>query len=187
MVVRFALAAAVSLGSVDTEVPPRVTPIVELATADRLRHAEVIRIERDFGRENVDVAIDAWMPAHDARRIEGVRMWWSDDVDRYPFSDRLRERLGIRYRRVRPDRWRVSVRAEGQRVTFDVALQGGRPRVLADVIIPGNRLVRQCRVDAAHLQARRVLGIAVGLRKMAVTCTGRSGKRHRGTVRPSRR
>ena len=104
MGVLFALAATAVLGSVDIEVPPRVTPIVELATAERLRHAEVIRIERDFGRKNVDVAIDAWMPAHDGRRIAGVRLWWSDDVDRYPFSDRLRERLGIRYRRVRPDR-----------------------------------------------------------------------------------
>lgn len=184
MAILLAWIAALTLSSVDTLLPPQVTPIAELAIPRRLRHAEVIQIERDFGRSDVNVALDAWIPAHDPTRIEGVRLWWSDEVDRYPFSDRLRRRVAIRYEQVRRDRWRVTVGGEGQRVVFDVALHEGRPALFADVMVRGNRVVRQCRADAALLKARRILGIPVGLRSMVLMCTAPDGTRHRGIVRP---
>jgi hypothetical protein len=64
-----------------------------------------------------------------------------------------------------------------------VALHERRPVAFADVTLPGGRLVRGCRVDAAKLYARRVLGIPVGLHTMVVTCTAPDGTVHRAPVR----
>lgn len=172
--------------SVERELPPRVTPIVELASVDRFRHAEVIQIERDFGRRNVNVALDAWMPAGKPKRIAAVRLWWSDAIDRFPFNDRVRRHVAIHTRRVRPDRWRITVAGDDQSIAFYVAMHRGRPALFADVVVAGGRVVRLCRADSATLHARRILGIPVGLGAMAVTCTASDGTRHRGTVRTRR-
>jgi hypothetical protein len=176
------LIASVKLSSVDLELPPRVTPIGELGSVERLRHTEVLQVERDFGRPNVNVALDAWMPADDAAEIDGVRLWWSDEVDRFPFSRDVREHLSIDYRRIKPAWWRISVVGDGQRFAFDVALHEGRPAAFADVMLPEGRLVRHCRAASAELRARRIFGIPVGLRSMVVTCTTPDGNVHRGSI-----
>jgi len=182
-----ALAATVLASSLDSELPPRITPIVELDTVERFHHAEVIQVRRDFGQPNVNVALDAWMPANDPRRIDAVRLWWSDEVDRYPFSERMLRHVTVDARRVRPDRWRITVGGDRQRMAFEVALHQGRPAAFADVQVAGDRVVRRCRAHTAELHARRVLGIPVGLGAMVVTCTAPDGTVHRGRVRVTRR
>lgn len=153
------------------ELPLGVTPIADLDAATDLRHAEVLEVHRDFGQPGVDIALDAWMAADGSDRIESVRLWWSDEVDRYPFSARMRKRIDIDYRRLRPDRVRVTVAGQGRRFAFDVALVEGRPVALAKVKPAGRPPVRDCRVDTAQLHARRVLGIPVGLQSMIVVCS----------------
>jgi len=180
-----AMVATVTLGSVELELPQGITPIADLDAVDRMRHAEVLQVERDFGQPNVNVAVDAWMPADDAKRIDAVRLWWSDEVDRYPFSDDVRRHLTIDYRRMKPSWWRIRVIGRHQSFAFDVALHDGRPAVFADVTLPSGRLVQHCRADSAQLHARRILGIPVGLRSMDVTCTARDGTVHHGSVRAS--
>jgi hypothetical protein len=180
-----AIVATVMLSSLDRELPPRITPIADLDALEQFRHTEVLQVERDFGQPNVNVALDAWTPVHDAGRIDGVRVWWSDEVDRYPFNARVRKQLAIDYRRVRADRWRIRVGGARKHFVFEVALHEGRPAVFADVTVAGGGVVRRCRADSAQLYALRVLGIPVGLREMVVTCTAPDGTVHRGTVRVS--
>lgn len=180
------LAAAVTLSSPLSEVPRGVTPIAELGAVDRLEHAEVLQVRRDFGQPDVNVALDAWLPRDGSHRIDAVRLWWSDAVERFPFSEGVYERLAIDVRRLSPERWRVTLNGEGQRVAFDVALDGDEPVALADVTLPDGRVERDCRVDAAQLYARRVLGIPVGLRSMIVSCTATDGAVHRAPVASDR-
>jgi len=72
-----------------------------------------------------------------------------------------------------------------QRFAFDIVIHDGRPAVFADIVLPGGRLVRHCRADAAQLRARRILGIPDGLQSLAVACTTSDGKVHHGRVRTS--
>src|SRR5262245_40977825 len=109
-----------------------------------MRHAEVLQVVRDFGRPEVNIALDAWRPADDAARIAAERVWWSDAVDRFPFNDHVLRHLVIDYQQIRPDRWRIRVEGDRKRFAFDVALYDGRPAVLADVVLRNGTTVRQC-------------------------------------------
>jgi hypothetical protein len=182
----FACVAVLLFGVVDRELPPQITPIAELDSVEQFRHAEVLQVRRDFGQSNVNVALDAWMPQHDDERIDAVRVWWSDEFDRYPFNAHVRKHLGIETRRVAPSRWRIAVAGDGKRFAFDVALHEGRPAVFADVVLDDGRVVRGCRAHDAFLQARRFLGIPIGIAAMTVSCTDHEGTRHRGSI-PMRR
>jgi hypothetical protein len=179
------LLAIVAATTIDRALPLDVTAIADLGAVEQLRHTEVLQVRRDFGRPNVNVALDAWTPHDDAGKIDGVRLWWSDEVDRYPFSTRMLRHLDIDYRRLGPHRWRVSVAGDGKRFAFDVALHDGRPAAFADVVLPGGRVVRRCRASSAELSARRILGIPVGVKRLVVTCTAPDGAQHRGAVRGS--
>lgn len=174
--------------------PIGITAIAELDTA-ALLHTEVLQVRRDFGSVGVNVALDAWTARDRSDRIDAVRMWWSDDVDRYPFSAKMLERMAVEYRRVAPERWRVGVGGEGKRVSFDVTLHEGKPAAFVDVEVQDGRVVRNCRAASARLHARRMLGIPIGLKVIEVTCTAPDGNVHRGSVpmrdirrlRPTRR
>jgi hypothetical protein len=183
--------AAATLGPLAVQAPPaEVTPIEELGAADGSTHVEILAVTRDFGHDGVDVALDAWMPTregHDAppRRIDDVRIWWTDHIDRYPFSERTRRRLSIEYQRLGPARWRIEVAGRGRQrgFVFDVRLHEGRPAAFADVVLPDGREVHDCRAQAATLYAQRVFGLVVGLREMVVTCVAPDGAVHRAEIR----
>jgi hypothetical protein len=173
----------VAAGSVAAALPERVTPIADLDTVAGLQHEEVLQVGRDFGQPNVNVAVDAWLRADDPRRIDGVRVWWSDEVDRYPFSEEVLRHLAIEYRQLKPDQWRIAVGGGRRRFAFDVAVHEGRPALFADVVLRGGRVVRHCRAASARLRARRVFGIPAGLQSLDVTCTADDGAVHQGHVR----
>lgn len=177
------LLAALATTPFERELPLQVTPIAELSAVADMRHHEVLQVVRDFGRPEVNIAVDAWRPADDDARIDAVRLWWSDDVDRFPFNDRVLRHLVIDYQRVRADRWRIRVEGDHKRFVFDVALFADQPALFADVELDDGSIVRSCRADAAQLQAQRFLGIPVGIDRMLVRCTDRDGKRHRGRLR----
>jgi hypothetical protein len=181
----FALVATLGMDALERDLPLDVTPIADLDSLEAMRHTEVLQVRRDFGRPNVNVALDAWVNA-DAKSIDGVRVWWSDEVDRYPFSEKMLRHLAIDYDRVAPERWRVSVTGDGKQFAFDVALHEGRPAAFADVALPGGRSIKCCRARSASLHARKIFGIPIGVKSMVVTCTAPDGTEHRGALRPVR-
>ena len=186
-----ALAAAAATVAPPIDLPLQVTSIRELGVEDRLRHAEALQVQRDFGRPEVDVVLDVWMPADDPTRIAGLRLWWSDDVDRFPFSEQIRDNLDIVYRpsSSRPGLWYVTVAGDGKRFTFEVELHDGEPMVFTDVTLADGRLLRRCRAESGLLYARRVMGIPVGIQGMVVACMAADGTMYRAPVRttPARR
>ena len=171
----------VSLLAVGSPAPTGVTPITELDTVEQMRHFEVVEVRRDFGKPGVHVALDAWV-AVGKERIDAVKLWWSDGVDRYPFSESLRRRISLNYDRVAADHWRITIAGGGDRITFDLELEDGRPAAYTDVVLPDGRLVRHCRTKVAKLYARRFLDMPVGLHSMVVICTDESGVNHRAEV-----
>ncbi len=175
--------AAVTLAGPTLAPPPGITPIETLAEDENAKHVEVLRVRRDFGHPSVDVVLDAWMPPSDAHRIDDLRIWWSDELDRYPFSARTREYVHVAYDRRGPARWRVAVTGPGVRgLSFEVRLHEGQPAAFGDVVLPSGRRIRDCRAHTATLRGRRLFGEVVGLGSMVVTCTDRDGKVHRARV-----
>ncbi len=171
------------LAAVGPVLPEGITPIAELGALPELRHAEVLQVERDFGRPNVNVAVDVWMPDGDTPRIDAVRLWWSDEIDRFPFSAAVLEQLDIDVQRREPSSWRVEIAADGKRFGFDVTLDHGQPAAFGDVVLDDGRVVRHCRAESALLSARRFLGIPIGLRAIVVACTAPDGARHVAPLR----
>ncbi len=186
---RLLLMAAMTVAGPALAPPPGITPIRHLVEDETARHVEVLRVRRDFGHPSVDVVLDAWMPppsaAAAASRIDDLRIWWSDEVDRYPFSERTRAYVELTYDRRGPAHWQVGVasaRGRSLGFNFDVRLHQGRPAAFVNVVLPGGRRVSDCRAHAATLHGRRLFGTVVGLGSMLVTCTDGSGRVHRGRV-----
>lgn len=164
--------------------PPGITPIDALEPDPATHHVEVLRVRRDFGHPSVDVVLDAWMPA-EAARVDDVRLWWSDELDRYPFSAMTRQYVDLAFDRLGPAHWRVHVgnrRRRSSTLTFDVRLHEGRPAAFADVVLRGGRKVEGCRVHEATLHGRRLFGKLIGLGSMMVTCTDDDGRVHRAEM-----
>ena len=180
---RLALAVWSTLSSPGLDIPLQVTPIEALGVSEDIRHAEVLQVRRDFGQRDVNVALDAWMPERAPQRIDAVRVWWSDAIDRFPFSEQARRHLDLDYHRLGPSHWKIAVTGDDKRFVFDVALYRGRPAAFADVVLPNGKVVRRCRASAAQLYARRFLRIPVGVHSMVVTCTAPDGAIHRAPVR----
>ena len=161
--------------------PAEKTPITAL-TAPGLRHAEVVRVRRDFGNPEVDIALDAWTPERGTRGIQHVRMWWSDAVDRYPFEALALNYVSVHYRHFQADRWRVSVTGDGKRFVFSVRLHHDQPTAFTTITAADGAKIRDCMVDDAKLYARRFLGIPVGVRALVVVCRAPDGEMHRAPV-----
>src|SRR5688572_7139712 len=121
----FAIVAAMAVSQSPPVPPLQVTPIEQLG-AGNTRHVELLQVRRDFGKPNVNIAIDAWI-APDARSIHTVRVWWSDAIDRYPFNARVQRRVRVAYRALGPQKWQISVVGDEKRFLFDVELRGRRP------------------------------------------------------------
>jgi hypothetical protein len=185
---RLVLAAVLALvrpsGSVDA-IPQGPTPVEKLSTK-KLRHDEVLRIRRDFGKPHWEIVLDGWSP-HAARgHLEHVRLWWVNTEDgerRKPFSAHLRRYLELDVRRVSESTLLVRMAGDGKEYLFSVEVdEHAAPAVFADVQLADGSTVAHCRCDRALLVARRVIGIPVGIAALTVRCTDADATPHEGTV-----
>lgn len=166
-------------GSTPAEAPAEtVAPAEEVST-------EVVRIKRDFGKSWFDLAIDAW--AEGAERLAKVQLRWvntSEGDRRKPLGKLIERMVALKYTRVSKRSYTVTVAGDGKefKFTVEMAKDGGLHTYVAVDSDAGVHVPR-CRTDSAKLLARRVLGIPVGIAKVAVTCSDAGGATHAGQVR----
>ena len=156
-----------------------VSPVEPPALAEALAvepgppPVEVVRIKRDFGKPYFDLAIDAWTDDK-AGRLDAVRLEWvnTGESDRRKPLGRFIERLvHLQYRRVSSTALTVVVAGDGKEFTFTVErASDGQVQAFVQVDTDDGRFVRRCRADSARLLARRVLGLPVGINRIAVAC-----------------
>ena len=147
---------------------------------------EVVRITRDFGKPHFSLAIDAW-PDAPAAALAEARLRWvntAEDDRRKPlgaFTERL---VKLRYRRDSAAALTVTVTGDAKEFAFSIELapDGAVHAFVAADTAEGRHLPR-CRAAAAHLIARRVLGLAVGLDRIDVTCVDDRGHGHPAQIR----
>lgn len=160
------------------------TPGNALSTA-ALQHVELVRITRNFGKSNFEIALDAWTPIDNPREIADVRMWWtvSDrDGERGPFSDKSRDHFDITYEKLAPDKWRVDLGSDKHVYRFFIEYdETGSPAAYADVDADDGR-VSHCRVTKGTLAARKLFGAPVGIRDFEVDCVDAQGKQRSGNI-----
>jgi hypothetical protein len=92
--------------------------------------------------------------------------------------------VALQYRRVSGRSLKVIVAGDGKEFTFTVELaRDGGIHTFVAVDSEAGVYVPRCRTASAKLMARRVIGIPVGIAKVAVTCTDAAGTEHVGQVR----
>jgi hypothetical protein len=150
----------------------------EVAVADTEAEAgpppiEVVRIKRDFGKPFFDLAIDAWTDEKTAR-LDAARLWWvnTSESDRRKPLGRLIERMvNLRYKRLSSTALTVVVAGDGKEFTFTVErASDGKVHTFVPADTEDGRHLPRCRTDSARLLARRILGMPVGIARIAVTC-----------------
>ncbi|MEZ4385467.1 MAG: hypothetical protein R3A79_29345 [Nannocystaceae bacterium] len=146
---------------------------------------EVVRIKRDFGKPHFDLALDAFTEPGVAR-LGDVRLHWVNTSagDRRKPLGPLTERLVKVDLRRESDR-AVTVTITGDHKEFAFALElrdDGALDVFVAAITESGEAIQRCRTANARLIARRVLGIAVGLDRIAVECAGADGLRKPATI-----
>lgn len=175
------LASALAPGGI----PQGPTALAKLSTP-RFRHHEVMRIDRDFGMEQWEIALDGWLPHDSSARIEELRLWWvnTDDGDRRkPFSAHLRRYIEFGWARGGNGALAVRMAGDRKEYAFEVELDAaGTPAVFANVTLADGTIVRRCRCQSGRLIARRVLGIPIGISALNVRCTDAGAQPREGTV-----
>jgi len=168
------------------QIPYAKTDVADLSTS-QLRHNELLRIRRDFGKPEWEIALDSWVPRARPNAIADVRIWWvkTDNNDqRRPLG---RKYVKLERRWLGPDRLEVDLLGAGKRFSFIVEREDGRPpRVFATIEKKDGTVVEHCRATRGKLSARRFLGIPVGLRNLRVTCVDDAGRWHGGNLPYSR-
>ena len=170
------------------EPPTRRTPVAQLSDG-RYRHEEILRIDRDFHDTNWGIVLDGWMPRAGDPALDQLRLWWVKDEDamRRPFSDDMKRFLEVRYHPVSTTMWTVTLVSDRKEFEFHVELDtAGRPQAYVDVRTSAGTQVPHCRATWSKIQARRFLGVPVGVKRLRVICVDDEGKRHRGVL-PYRR
>jgi hypothetical protein len=164
---------------------PRGPAPLEKLTTKKFLHHEVMRIDRDFGMEKWQIALDGWTPHDVDAHLEDVRLWWvnTEEADRRkPFSAHLQRYIEFGYQRHDAGKLAVRMAGDHKEYLFDVELDvKGVPVVFADVELADGSAVAHCRCERGRLIARRILGIPVGIAALQVTCT-EGGTRHEGTL-----
>lgn len=172
------------VGSVGT-IPNGQTPAAALSTAT-LQHTELVRITRNFGKSNFEIALDAWTPIENPREIADVRLWWamSDrDGERGPFSAKSRDHFQMTYERLAPDRWRVDLGSDRHVYRFWIEYdETGVVAAFADVVGDAGESFEHCRVTRGTLAARKIFGAPVGIRDFEVTCIDAEGSQRSGNM-----
>lgn len=167
------------------ELPYSRMPAAQLAPAG-LEHHEVLRIARDFGKPDFKVVVDSWVTTADPDRLEEVRFWWvkeSKKDERSPFGSKLRKYIGMKFIHNNPDDWTVKLRGDRKEFRFDVEVgEDGRVAAYGDVKTPDGEIVEHCRATDGEFVARRLLGIPIGLKKLAVVCVDAEGVWHKGEL-----
>jgi hypothetical protein len=162
-----------------------VTTAADALSTSELAHHEVLRIERDFGKPDFQIVVDAWeQTSRDS--LADVRLWWvrpSRDDERHPFSLRLMRYLQLSFEPKSDDRWHVGMVGDRKHFEFSVELESdGRAVAYGDVITEDGRTIRHCRTTHGHLVARRFLGVPVGIKQLEVNCVDQAGQRHAGVM-----
>ena len=153
---------------------------------DQLEHTELLRLSRDFGKQEFEIALDAWVDRARPRELAAVRLWWArpDRADeRSPFGTRTRRHFEIIDERLAPDHWRINLVSDRKVFAFDIRIEDeGRPVAHASVRGLDGRHVERCRVERGELKARRVVGVPAGIDELMVSCTDADGTPMQGTV-----
>ncbi len=181
LLLAFALTSLTTSSMTGASVPHAALTVDQLAP-DGLRHHEALRIDRDFGESDWDLVIDAWSDAHTPALVD-IRLWWlttSLNDRRSPLSNRSKKYVDIELEPNSDRDWTVRLRGAGKEFVFDVELDASeQAHVFADVVADGAS-IEHCRVHDAKLVARRLVGIPIGIAKLAVECTDRSGRHRSG-------
>jgi hypothetical protein len=146
---------------------------------------EVVRIKRDFGKPHFDLAIDAWLAG--PSRIDKVQLLWvntSEEDRRKPLGKFIERMVALKYKRISAKSIKVVVAGDDKEFTFTVELgpDGGLSTYVA-VDTDGGRHIPRCLATDAKLMARRVIGIPVGIARVAVSCSDADGNVHAGQVK----
>ncbi len=147
--------------------------------------AEVVRVKRDFGKPHVDLVIDAWTDER-STRLTSARLWWvltREQDRRKPLGPLVERMVKLEVRRESTTALVLTVTGDRKQFAFTVELGGdGKSRAYVAVDTEDGRFVPRCRVEQVMLVAHRVLGVPVGLERIAVTCS-EGGRVHRGRIR----
>lgn len=166
-------------------IPSGPTAAAKLST-EALRHHQLLRIDRDFGMAQWEIALDGWLPRKGTEKLQDIRLWWVNTAQadrRKPFSRYLSRALRFSYARSADDSLRVTLAGDGKEYAFTVALDArGQPSVFADVRLPDATIVSRCRCESGRLLARRVIGIPIGIEALSVRCSDATGTQHDGVV-----
>lgn len=164
------------------EVPLVTTPAAELEVPG-LDHVQVLRIQRDFGKETFEIVMDAWVPDEDPAQLELVRLWWfksHKDGERGPFSDDTKRHFDIAYKRVDNSTWTVDLIAKKKHFEFTVTADKKGGVSAKSTVVSGDKTVEDCDVHSGSLRSKKILGVPTGINALDVECTGPDGTRHSG-------
>lgn len=168
-----------------TTLPLTKTASTALSTPT-LVHAELVRITRNFGKSNFEIALDAWMAVDDPRQIADVRLWWvrpDKEDERSPFSAKSRDQFDIDYEQHADGTWRVDLGSDRHKYRFAIELdEAGAPAAFAEVDTTDAGRVSRCKVVRGELAARKIFGAPVGIRDFEVECIDAAGTQLRGTM-----
>ena len=168
------------------DLPEKNTSPKEIAP-DGYKHALVLRIRRDFGKADFEIAMDAWMPDETPENVDAVRLWWfktHKEGERGPFSKKTTRNFTVSYRRENEQSWAIVLDlSDGRHFTFVVRSTGGHTAAaFADVTVGNSTVIEGCRVTDAEIHAKTTLGITTGIKDLSVTCLDTSGVEHHGTL-----
>lgn len=172
---------AQSLGTI----PRATTPAAALSTPT-LAHTEALRIVRDFGKPDYQIAVDAWRTKSESTSIADVRLWWvrtSGADERRPFGARIMKYLELDFEVDGPDRWEVTMVGDKKLFEFTIELgEEGRLAAYADVMTERGTLARHCRATRGRLIARRFIGIPIGIERLEIDCIDQKGEARHGEL-----
>ncbi len=158
---------------------------VAVTTEPALPAAEVVRVKRDFGKPHFDLVIDAWADPQ-AAKLHRTQLWWSNTSEndrRKPLGALIERMVKLKYQRISSTTVTVAVAGDGKQFTFTVELAGdGQVHAYVAVDTEAGKHIRRCRTTSARLLARRVLGMPVGIERIAVTCKDSGGVEHSGQI-----
>ena len=165
-------------------IPMAATAVADLNT-QQLAHHELLRIERDFGKPQFVIALDAWVTTAAPKQLADTRLWWSrtdKNDERSPFGPGTKRHFEIAYDQPADNRWDVHLVSDDKKFTFHIEVDdAGEPHAYA-TIQTTQGTIDHCKASTGVLHARKVLGLPVGIDALDVDCTDDAGKPQRGSV-----
>lgn len=169
--------------------PTKRARVSALSSAQH-RHVEILRIDRDFHDSPWGIVLDGWVARRGPPTIDQLNLWWVKEADRAvrrPFKKDMDRFLEVLYEPVSDTKWTVKLVSDHKEFAFEVELdETGRPRAYVNARMADGVVIPHCRATWSKIQARRFLGIPVGVKRLSVVCIDAEGKRRRGVL-PYRR